>query len=147
MSFRYKGHEYEYALKPTLGEMVYVEKKIGADIEDMTGMARVLVGYFIAVRRGDMAAGRDLTGWETIANSTMDDFDDIVPPPADEPVAELPESEWPLDPKDDGIQTAPRYESVQLPNPGPLNGPDSGNTVEMSTSSSSQYISVSPPTL
>lgn len=146
MSFRFNNHEYEYVKKPTLGEMAYVERKVGADIDEMSGMARVLVGYFIAIRRGDMAAGRDeLTSWETVASSTMDDFDDIEPPPADEPVVEPPESEWPLDPKDDVIQMVAPSEFVQPPSKDLTDGSESGKHLEMNISSSSQYISVSPP--
>jgi len=86
MRFKFKGETYEIVKKPTIGEICYVERVTGVNIDDFhTGMA-MASAYLIGVRRGQLARGlakgESLLTWEDIQELANEDFEDIADPPA-----------------------------------------------------------------
>ena len=111
--FTYKGTVYDLPDHPTMGEMAFMERACGYGIDDMVPMERTMSGILMAIRRGQLAAGvTPLMSWAEVLEIGIDEWDyvknDVPEPPA--PAAELPESEWPLDPKDDETRTGPYAE-------------------------------------
>lgn len=108
--FTFDGNTYDFMKRPTLGEMAAAERALGVDGNDFTQMENVLVGYWLAIRRGQLGRGvrgPDLITIEEVASRNIGEFMDVELPSA--PVAqdetEPPESEWPLDPTDAGAGT------------------------------------------
>lgn len=108
--FRYRGEVYETVKGATLGELRVAERHLQTNFNDFTTVDSALVGYYVSIRRGQLAAGRTpLVTMDELMEATLDDFDDVPDtaerlPPAE---PELPESEWPLDPKGGATPTDP----------------------------------------
>lgn len=110
--FTFKGKVYDYVENATIGELAYVENRVGKSITDFYRAEASASGWFISIRRGQLGAGEPLLSWDEMLNTTQADFEDVAPTPtAVEPETELPEDQWPLDPKDDGTPTDPPFAS------------------------------------
>jgi hypothetical protein len=116
--FRYRGEVYETVNGASLGELRVAERHLQTDFGKFTTIDSAMVGFYVSVRRGQIAAGRTpLVTWDEIENSTLDEFEDVSEPePTQLPYdVEPPESEWPLDPTDAGTRTGHPGEYDQPP--------------------------------
>lgn len=106
--FRYRGEVYDVVKGATLGELRTAERHLQTNFSDFTTIDASMTGYYVSIRRGQLANGiTPLVTMDELMECTLADFETIedtaepLPPAA----PEVPESEWPLDPKDDATPT------------------------------------------
>jgi hypothetical protein len=145
--FRYRGEVYETIKGATLGELRVAERHLQVNFDQFTTMDSAVVGFYVSIRRGQLAAGRTpLVTMDEVMECTLEDFEDVPdtaePLPPAEP--ELPESEWPLDPKGGATLTDPPAGSG--PSQRPEWAQESGSTTpDTSISGTSPSISAGLP--
>lgn len=108
--FRYRGEVYELVQGAKIKEFRTAEAYFNKPFDKFDRLEATVIGWWVAVRRGQIAAGRTpLVTIEEIDESEFDDFEDMPDPAEQLPPAEpeLPESEWPLDPKGGATLTDP----------------------------------------
>lgn len=116
--FVFRGQHYETVSSPRMGEIAVIERKLGRSMSDWYGMEQTMFGLYCSVRRAQLANGETpLMSWDDVENAEIGEWDYIEDPAPAPAAVEVPEDQWPIDPKDAATPTVPHAASDQPEQP------------------------------